>query len=265
MLVSFIQLVHFHKILIILLHLIHLIHSLLVIVLLRNYGMLIYLMVLDMLDITLLLHKRLRLRTFYKMQLFIMIIMIFLMSLLLMFNLMLVLLIYYIEVLMVILLVWEILLNNLFRFGIEILICKVLIFILLDKMTLLQIHKNVIMLYIVIYGHYNVLDKVNLIHSIMLVSILIKLIFLLILLVNKFWLLHLSFMYILRMRLLISSKALLDLHLVVKQHLLKQLRLFLLLMNLVFNLVLLLSKLCCKDLLLILELIVNSLIMLVIV
>lgn len=265
MLVNFILLVHFHKVLIILLHLKHLTHSLLVIVLLRSYGMQIFLMVLDMLDIMPPLHKRLRLRTFYKMQLFVMIIMIFLILLLLMFNLMLVLLIYYLEIVMVILLVWEILLESQLRFGAEKVIWLVLRFIQLDKMILMLIHKLVILLYIVIYGHYSVLDKVNSTHSIMLVLILIKLILVLIILVNKFWPLHLSFMYTLRMKLLISSKVLLDLHLVVKHHLQLLLRLFLLLMNLVFNLVLLLSKLYCKDLLLILELIVNSLIMLLIV
>ena len=186
MLVNFIQLVHFHKMLIILLHLKHLTHFSLVIVLLRNYGMQIYLMVLDMLDIMPLLLKRLRSIIYYKMQLFIMNIMIFLILLLLMFNLMLVLLIYYLEIVMVMLLVWEILLESQFRFGAEKLIWKMLQFIQLDKMILILIHKLVILLYIVIYGHYSVLNKVNLIHSIMLVSILIKLILVLIILVNKF-------------------------------------------------------------------------------
>ena len=122
MLVNFIRLVNFHKVLIILLHLKHLTHSLLVIVLLRNYGMQIYLMVLDMLDIMLPLHKRLRSRIFYKIQLFIMSTMIFLILLLLMFNLMLVLLIYYLEIKMVILFVWVILLESQLRVGVEIII-----------------------------------------------------------------------------------------------------------------------------------------------
>ena len=186
MLVNFIRLVNFHKVLIILLHLKHLTHSSLVTVLLRNCGMQIYLMVLDMLDIMPPLHKRLRSRIFYKIQLFVMITMIFLILLLLMFNLMLVLLIYYLEIVMVILFVWEILLESQLRVGADKLICKVLKFILLDKMILMLIHKLVILPYIVIYGHYSVLDKDNLIHFIMLGSILIKLILVVIMLLNKF-------------------------------------------------------------------------------